>query len=241
MAHLLSRYCRRPLSLAATKHFNGTRMAATVPSVSKNDFTVSFSNHQKNVQITHRSFSSYYGSGGSGGGGGQGSNLNASPSYQVYGENTAFTMKCILPGFRVVGNKTVIVDNKNRRGRLLFEFTPRLPPDERFAWDKAIKFALSAEEVGVLLSRLSNSEPVEFARQTGGSGGPQYGFHNEEMGRGSLQKVFRAFPTEDGSIQLSVDYELDGRGGQDPPNSQESVRSTRWYKKTCLLIYYSHK
>lgn len=153
------------------------------------------------------------------------SSLNANPSYQIYGENTAFTMKCIMPGFRVVGNRTVIMESK-QKGRLLMEFTPRQSYDGgKFAWDKSLKFALSAEEVGTLIARLSNLQPVEFARQTGGN--PQYGFHgsNNDSGAGSLQKVFRAIPNSDGHIQLSIDYELDGRGGQDPPNPKESVRN----------------
>ena len=213
MAHRLSRFGRRPFAAVITSNsFAGNvRTTSVIPSSLDLQRYISFS--AQNQVATARTFSSN-----------AGRSLNASPSYQIYGENTAFTMKCILPSFRIVGNRTVILDTKKGKGRLLFEFTPRLPPDERFAWDKAIKFALSAEEVGVLIARLSNWEPVEFARQTGGAAA-QYGFHdsNDEMGRGSLQKIFRAIPAEDGSITFSIDYELDGNGGQDPPNDQEIV------------------
>jgi hypothetical protein len=165
-----------------------------------------------------RSFSSTAAGGGTG--------LNANPSYQIYGENTAFTMKCIMPGFRIVGNRTVIMET-SKKGRLLLEFTPRQAHDNaKFAWDRSLKFALSAEEIGTLVARLSTLQPVEFARQTAQNSNAQYGFHgnNNDKGMGSLQKVFRAIPNSDGSIQFSVDYELDGRGGQDPPNPKESVR-----------------
>jgi hypothetical protein len=183
----------------AISTFSVTSLQGSAPTLHSQSITKPLSN-------TDRSFSSY----------------NANPSYQIYGENTAFTMKSIMPGFKIVGSKTVIVDN-NKKGRLLLEFTPRTSSEGRFAWDQAIKFALSAEEVGTLLSRLSNSHTVEFARQTGQSGNPQYGFHNEDMGQGTLQKVFRAIPNPDGTVQFSIDYELEGRGGQDPPNPQESV------------------
>eukprot|EP00980_Cylindrotheca_fusiformis_P002922 scaffold678_cov98-Cylindrotheca_fusiformis.AAC.6 len=166
--------------------------------------------------------------------GGGSPSLTANPSYQIYGENAAFTMKCIMPTFRVVGNKnrpTVFVDNK-QKGRLLFEFTPRSSNGgggggTKFAWDRPLRFALSAEEVGTLLAALSSLQPVEFARQNGGAGGQQYGFHgganDNNISGSSLQKVFRAIPNmNNGSIQFTIDYELDGRGGQDPPNPNEA-------------------
>jgi hypothetical protein len=51
-------------------------------------------------------------------------NVNAAPSYQVYGENTAFTVKAIGPEFRLVGERTVVLD-AGKRGRLLFEWVQR--------------------------------------------------------------------------------------------------------------------
>ena len=50
--------------------------------------------------------------------------VNATPSYQVYGENTAFTVKAIGPEFRLVGERTVVLD-ASKRGRLLFEWVQR--------------------------------------------------------------------------------------------------------------------
>jgi hypothetical protein len=51
-------------------------------------------------------------------------NVNAAPSYQVYGENTAFTVKAIGPEFRLVGERTVVLD-AGKKGRLLFEWVQR--------------------------------------------------------------------------------------------------------------------
>jgi hypothetical protein len=46
------------------------------------------------------------------------------PSYQVYGEESALTIKVMMPGFRALGSSSVVLDNK-RRGRILLEWTPR--------------------------------------------------------------------------------------------------------------------
>ena len=54
------------------------------------------------------------------------SDVNATPQYQVYGENAALTIKAIPPEFRHLGSKTVVLDT-NQRGRLLFEWTARNP------------------------------------------------------------------------------------------------------------------
>ena len=161
-----------------------------------------------------RLFSSFNGNSGS---------FLVNPSYQVYGEEIAFTVKCIMPTFRVVGKRTVVMDKANA-GRLLLEFTPRMANDNRFAWDSSIKFALSAEEVGTLVAHLTHGQPLELARQTAqGGGNQQYGFHDNK-GVGSLQKVLRVMPENGGmAVTMSIDYEVDGRKGQDPPNPQEAV------------------
>jgi hypothetical protein len=221
MAHCLSRLgrgsCRlapslKPAGAGAALSFNhGSHSTQTAHKI------LSASRLYPKSHTIARSFSSNAGGG---------SELNANPSYQIYGENSAFTMKCIMPGFKIVGNRTVIMET-TKKGRLLLEFTPRQAHDTaRFAWDQSVKFALSAEEIGTLVARLSTSQPVEFARQTAQNNNAQYGFHgsNDDKGMGSLQKVFRAIPKSDGSIQFSVDYELDGRGSQDPPNPKEAVR-----------------
>jgi hypothetical protein len=52
------------------------------------------------------------------------SSMKMNPSYQVYGEESALTIKAMLPEFRVFGAATVVLDSR-KRGRLLFEWTPR--------------------------------------------------------------------------------------------------------------------
>ena len=79
----------------------------------------------------------------------------------------------------------------------------------RYAWDQPVRFALSPEEAGSLIAKLPRLESVELARRT-----PM----------GPMQKVFRAVPRPDGSVQFVVDYELEGEGGQEPPSEKEAVR-----------------
>jgi hypothetical protein len=155
---------------------------------------------------------------------------NARPSYQIYGENTAFTIKHINPEFKVVGSgKTIILDKK---GRLLLEWVPRTPSNQgsynKFAWDRPLRFGLSPEEIGLYLARLKIGQSVEFNRQS--SNRSDYGnnnngaqFDDDNTNAGSLLKVFRAQPLPDGTVRMTCDYELDGRGGQDPPTSYEST------------------
>ena len=88
----------------------------------------------------------------------------------------------------------------------------------RYTWDQPIRFALSAEEAGYLIAKLPTMETVEFARKTRTEDD-----HAGRVSMGSMQKVFRAFPHGDGSVQLVIDYELDGEPGQEPPSSKEAV------------------
>lgn len=46
------------------------------------------------------------------------------PSYQVYGEESALTIKAMMPGFKALGSSSMVLDNR-RRGRILLEWTPR--------------------------------------------------------------------------------------------------------------------
>jgi hypothetical protein len=55
---------------------------------------------------------------------GKGGSKKMNPSYQVFGEESALTIKAMMPGFRALGSSSVVLDNR-RRGRLLLEWTPR--------------------------------------------------------------------------------------------------------------------
>jgi hypothetical protein len=152
------------------------------------------------------------------------SSMKMNPSYQVYGEESALTIKAMLPEFRVFGAGTVVLDSR-KRGRLLFEWTPR-NADGKFNWDGPMRFALSAEEAGLLLARIPSLQPTEFVRKAAtASSGSQSQFSDVSMSVDAAEKVFRAIPKEDGSVEFRVDFESKGVGGQQSPSrSNEPVR-----------------
>jgi hypothetical protein len=173
------------------------------------------------------------------------STKNAAPSYQVYGETAALTLRMIPPTFKQYGKSTVVVDG-NKKGRLMLEFTPRktgiesstysmiyysLPISQcqtknevmiscdshafivpsipgRYAWDRSIKFAITAEETGMLLAKLHTLDGIDLYRQQAAN---------------STHKVLRVQEFPDGSALFLVDYYLDGVGGQDSPSPKEGV------------------
>ncbi|KAG7339460.1 Whirly transcription factor domain containing protein [Nitzschia inconspicua] len=76
------------------------------------------------------------------------------PSYQIYGEDSALTVRAIPPEFRQLPSGKIVLNTANSRGRLLLQFNPR-SQDGRYQWDQSIRFALSAEEAAsVFLARL---------------------------------------------------------------------------------------
>jgi hypothetical protein len=81
-----------------------------------------------------------------------------------------------------------------------------------------VRLALTSEEAGMVLAKVPTLEPIELARRTRTDG--QY--TDVDVG-GTLQKVFRAQGQPDGSVQFAIDYEMDGKGGQNPPSEKEAV------------------
>lgn len=135
---------------------------------------------------------------------------NTRPSYQVFGDNVCFVIKTINPEFRAVGTgNTVIVDKK---GKLLFEWVPKVPSVNKFLFDRPLRFALSPEEVALVLTKLRYGQSVELNRQ-----------NRSEYDDTSVVKVFRATAMTDGSVRMSCDYEKDGQGGQPPSSEYEST------------------
>ncbi|KAL3916992.1 MAG: hypothetical protein SGARI_007824 [Bacillariaceae sp.] len=65
------------------------------------------------------------------------------PSYQVYGESTALTVRAIPPEFRQLASGTIVTNNSGK-GKLLLQWTPRAQ-DGKYQWDNSIRFALAAE------------------------------------------------------------------------------------------------
>lgn len=158
------------------------------------------------------------------------------PSYQVYGENTAFTIRAIPPEFRQLASGTIVTSNaSNGRGRLLLQWTPR-DSNGKYQWDHSIRFALAAEEAAsVFLARLDPQKLLlaqqndivmpdtvsmtEIVRRPNNNSPEGGGFFENDM----PEKVFRAQLQGDGTVQLTVDYERDGVGGQAPPSPTEAV------------------
>lgn len=109
------------------------------------------------------------------------------------------------------GGATLVL---NKKGRLMLEWVPKDNSTNRFLWDRPLRFALSPEEIGLVVARLKQGQSVEVNRRT-------QGFEYDQDG-GSILKVFRAVPLDGGSVKMICDYEADGQGGQAPPDSNES-------------------
>lgn len=145
----------------------------------------------------------------------------------------------MLPEYKTVGNNQMIVVDRN--GKLMLELVPR-HANGKYQWDTALKMALTPEEAASLLVRTTTttgntnntttaSPPVvEIVRRpyvpSGGGSNPHAAVSQYDD---LPNKVFRAttpLTTNASSpslgIELTVDYELDGRAGQDPPTPQEA-------------------
>jgi hypothetical protein len=76
------------------------------------------------------------------------------PSYQIYGEESAFTVKAIPPEYQALPSKYAKNDNSSnspalavkKSGRLLLEWTLRDMNTNKYQWNSSVKFALSPEE-----------------------------------------------------------------------------------------------
>ena len=110
------------------------------------------------------------------------------PSYIVFGDQCAFSVKAILPEFRSTNGGMLVLD-ANKRGKFLFEWTPLNTTQtnttnapnpntttttgstpnttgtptsssgfKKYRWDSTTRFALSVEEAGSLLARLERGD-----------------------------------------------------------------------------------
>jgi hypothetical protein len=76
------------------------------------------------------------------------------PSYQIYGEESAFTVKAIPPEYQALPSKYATNNNSSnspalavkKSGRLLLEWTLRDMNTNKYQWNSSVKFALSPEE-----------------------------------------------------------------------------------------------
>lgn len=56
------------------------------------------------------------------------STMRSYPQYNVWGENCWLSVRVLLPEFRMMKNNVLALDS-NKKGRILLEWTPRLPSD----------------------------------------------------------------------------------------------------------------
>lgn len=106
---------------------------------------------------------------------------------------------------------------------MLLEFAPMNGGNQLgFQWDEKIGFALSVEEIGLLISQLPHYG-VTLSRklggdQTSGFNGASYDLVSSTTNE-SIEKVLTATPGDGATIIFRVDYMKDGVGGQLPPAS----------------------
>eukprot|EP00522_Entomoneis_paludosa_P017574 CAMPEP_0172457270 /NCGR_PEP_ID=MMETSP1065-20121228/21189_1 /TAXON_ID=265537 /ORGANISM="Amphiprora paludosa, Strain CCMP125" /LENGTH=237 /DNA_ID=CAMNT_0013210895 /DNA_START=65 /DNA_END=778 /DNA_ORIENTATION=- len=151
--------------------------------------------------------------------------LMAYPSYSIYGENGLLGMKLLSPRFKISSTNVMTLPPKER-GRIMFEWIPK-DANGRLNVDKtaAMRFALSAEEIGLLLDQLPENG-VSFYRKS-------RQFDSEYMldvepGQPGTQtdpdKVCHVTPGEAGLVTFLCDFELNGEGGQLPPPGEASAQ-----------------
>eukprot|EP00527_Entomoneis_sp_CCMP2396_P008401 CAMPEP_0198147714 /NCGR_PEP_ID=MMETSP1443-20131203/37414_1 /TAXON_ID=186043 /ORGANISM="Entomoneis sp., Strain CCMP2396" /LENGTH=254 /DNA_ID=CAMNT_0043812161 /DNA_START=166 /DNA_END=930 /DNA_ORIENTATION=+ len=144
---------------------------------------------------------------------GDGGRVRAYPSYSVATENVIFSLKLMLPQYRVVNN--VVSLNPPQRGRVLLEWIPR-DAMGKLIRDKeaAARFALSAEEVGLLLDQIPNNT-VEFFRKPRVQGIEYNNVVDDDVSENTTpEKALRVIPGDAGLVTFKCDFELNGIGGQ---------------------------
>jgi hypothetical protein len=176
------------------------------------------------------------------------SNINnqlIGPVYQIYGEETCWSIRVIPPEFRSLASGKIVLNN-NSRGRLLLQWSPR-GVDGKYDYDHSIRFALSAEEAATVFLVRLDPQSIQFLsavaqRYMDESIQPSSAALTAEIVRrpntsnalASIDgtaivnddipdKVFRAKLNADGSVVLTVDFERDGIGGQETLASNETV------------------
>ena len=144
----------------------------------------------------------------------------AYPQYAIHGEAHMLNIKMIVPGYRLIKGESIAVDN-SKKGRMLLEFTPR-GSSGNYLWSDTVRFALSCEEVGLLISQLPQYE-VELSRAATNSQDiedtSKFGAITNDM----PDKVLRITPGEGASVKFMLDFVRDGVGGQSPGVGQDGV------------------
>lgn len=142
--------------------------------------------------------------------------LKAYPQYNIFGESCMLAVKLMPPTFRYLPSNTLVMDG-NKKGRLLLEWIPR-NADGSVTRDRdaVIRFALSPEEVGLLMHQLPRQQMVEFVRRPASPDGVVA--NSSSFATNAPHKVCRVIPSEaDGSVNWVLDLEVDGVGSQPGP------------------------
>lgn len=152
----------------------------------------------------------------------------AFPSYYVYGDNCILHIKPIMPKFKSVTQDGISLQEK---GRMLLELAPAKTGNQRgFNWEEKISFALTVEEMGLMLSQLPHYR-VAFGRKIGGNNstgfnGAGYDLVSAPVSNESIDKVLIADPDDGATITFRLDFQKEGVGGQfPPPGTNEGCRS----------------
>ena len=138
------------------------------------------------------------------------------PQHYVFGETCVLTIKPIMPKFRSSGEHGNII-TVGQPGRLMFQFSPST--QSGIKWNDQISFALSAEELGLLINQLPFHD-VKFSRKLlsdngDGMSGKRYNLVSDDDD--GVFKTLTATPIEGAAILFEIDYKKDGVGGQSPP------------------------
>jgi hypothetical protein len=145
-------------------------------------------------------------------------NKRAFPSYTIFGETSVLSMKPIMPKFKATGQDGNIIA-LSQRGRMMFQFSPS--SRSGIQWDEQISFALSAEELGLLVTQLP-FHPVTFARHlvSDKGGGMNNGGRYDDIisNDDGVMKTMTVTPIEGAAISFEIDYKKNGVGGQVPPS-----------------------
>ena len=126
----------------------------------------------------------------------------AFPQYSIIGDNALLTIKPIMPTFKSVGQSNDAIAIK-QKGRILIEFSPNNGGNQPgWNWDEKIGFALSVDEIGLLISHLPHYG-VTLNRQVGGdqssgfAGGPYDLVSATSSSSETIDKVLTAQPGDD--------------------------------------------
>mmetsp|Transcript_14080 Transcript_14080/g.21703 ORF Transcript_14080/g.21703 Transcript_14080/m.21703 type:complete len:267 (-) Transcript_14080:271-1071(-) len=131
----------------------------------------------------------------------------AYPQYSVFGPTHSLTIKLIIPSYRMVKGEAVATDY-SKRGRMLFEFTPR-DSHGKLDYNQKARIGLEANEVGLLCNQLPHHE-VEIVRnsspQYSNSAGAEGGMFEGTVTNDMPQKVIKFSPSDRAAVNVSLDY-----------------------------------